>query len=200
MKKIHTLFYETNYRKVFLVLLFMYTGHAYTQTEASVIQQRFETFNNNNYQEKVFLHTDKTVYASGEVLWFKAYVTNAVSNRPSLLSKICYAEIISTDRKSLLQGKIEIDSGKGNVSFLIPSSVRTGNYILRAYTNWMKNFDPQFYFEQEISIINPNKKPEGNIDTTTKNYIQFFPEGGNLVYGLNNTVAYKDFSVDFIEM
>jgi hypothetical protein len=56
----------------------------------------------------------------------------------------------------------------------------------------MKNFDPQFYFEQTISIINPNKGPESNKpDSVLPGYIQFFPEGGNLVYDLNNTVAYK---------
>jgi hypothetical protein len=169
----------------------MQVGYVFSQDEA-VIHQQFETYSNNNYQEKVFLHTDKTVYITGEVIWFKAYITNAASNNFSSLSKICYVEIISADKKVLLQGKIDIDSGKGNGSFQIPTSVRTSNYLIRAYTNWMKNFDPQFYFEQTISIINPNKGPESNKpDNALPGYIQFFPEGGNLVYGLNNTVAYK---------
>jgi hypothetical protein len=175
-----------------LTLLFFICTHISFAQNRLAIQQQFENYSTTNYQEKVFLHTGKTIYATGEVIWFKAYVTSAISNNYSFLSKICYVEIISADKKPLLQGKIEIDSGRGNGSFMIPSSIRTGNYLLRAYTNWMKNFDPQFYFEQEITIINPNKKPEiSNTDNTANNYIQFFPEGGNLVYDANNTVAYK---------
>ena len=34
----------------------------------------------------------------------------------------------------------------------------TGNYIFRAYTSWMKNFSPDFYFEQTIHIVNTLKK------------------------------------------
>lgn len=170
----------------------MQAGYAFSQNEALVIHQQFETYSNNNYQEKVFLHTDKTVYATGEILWFKAYITNANSNNLSLLSSICYVEISGTDKRPLLQAKIDINSGTGNGSFMIPSSIRSGNYLIRAYTNRMKNFDPAFYFEQPITIININKKAQADDTANAGKYsIQFFPEGGNMVYGLNNTVAFK---------
>jgi hypothetical protein len=193
MKKIKTFFSRVIIlRELFILLLLIQGGHTFSQNVSSVIQQQFETYNNNNYQEKVFLHTDKSIYATGEILWFKAYITNAISNKLSTLSKICYVEIISADKKALLQAKIDINSGNGNGSFLIPSSIRTGNYIIRAYTNWMKNFDPEFYFEKTISIINPNKGPEINkTSITLSDQVTFFPEGGNLVYNLNNVVAFK---------
>lgn len=175
-----------------MLLLFLNTKSSFSQNSIITIRQQFKTYASNNYQEKVFLHTDKSVYASGEIIWFKAYVTNVNNNNFSSLSKICYVEVVSADKKALLQGKIDIDSGRGNGSFLIPSSIRTGNYTIRAYTNWMKNFDPQFYFEENITIINPNKKPEHkNADNSLKPFVQFFPEGGNLVYGLNSTVGFK---------
>jgi hypothetical protein len=175
-------------RKYCCLLLFFFQGdYAFSQD----IQQNFESYNNRNFQEKVFLHTDKTVYSAGEILWFKAYITDANSNSLSSLSSICYIEVLNDDKKPLLQGKIDIDSGIGNGSFKIPSSIRTGNYIIRAYTNWMKNFDPSFYYEQTVTIINPNKKALLTKSDTTFYSAKFFPEGGNLVYGLNTTVAFK---------
>lgn len=194
MKKINEIFTEiiNNGSYGLLLMSLLLTSPCFSQESVSTIQHQFEAYTNNNYQEKVFLHIDKTVYATGEVLWFKAYITNAVSNNFSMLSKICYVEIISDNKKQLMQVKISIDSGKGNGSFLLPSSIRSGNYVIRAYTNWMKNFDPQFYFEETISIINPNKKPEFKKQNDTDSaYAGFFPEGGNLVYGLNNNVAFK---------
>jgi hypothetical protein len=175
-----------------MVLMFMYATNIFSQNRVSPIQQQFEINSENNYQEKVFIHTDKTVYATGEIIWLKTYITDAATNMLSPLSKICYVEITGTDKKVLLQGKIDVDSGEGNGSFQIPSSIASGNYMIRGYTNWMKNFDPQYYFEQPITIINPNKKPEfAKADSLVPDYIQFFPEGGNLVAGFANTVAFK---------
>lgn len=173
------------------VALFIFSLNAFSQEDTSYINRLFETYNNKNYQEKVFLHTDKTVYASGEILWLKCYITDAATNKLSLLSGICYVEILSEDKKPLLQAKIDIGSGLGNGSFKIPSSIRTGNYIIRAYTNWMKNFDPSFYYEQIVTIINPNKKALLTKSDSASYSVNFFAEGGNLVSGLNNTVAFK---------
>ncbi len=194
MKEINKIFVKiiNNRSYLFLVISLLLTRPVFSQESVSAIKQKFENYTNNNYQEKVFLHTDKTVYATGEVLWFKAYITDAASNNFSMLSKICYVEIVSDDKKQLMQGKISIDLGRGNGSFFLPSSIRSGNYVIRAYTNWMKNFDAQFYFVETISIINPNKKPEFKKQNDTDSfYAGFFPEGGNLVYGLNNNVAFK---------
>ena len=193
MKKIQHFFAGINFKAICLNCLFLISvSTAFSQQEVAALQQQFENYTSTNYQEKVFLHTDKSVYATGELLWFKCYLTSAATNNFSLLSSICYVEVISEDKRPLLQAKVDIDSGRGSGSILIPSSIHTGNYIIRAYTSWMKNFDAAFYFEQTISIINPNKKVEKRaIDTVTNSTVQFFPEGGNLVYGLTNNVAFK---------
>ena len=192
IKKLHKSVLKIIFSKgCFILLLLFQASKTFSQHEASFVPQSFGMYGANNYQEKVFLHTDKTVYATGEILWFKAYITNA-QNGFSLLSKICYVEILTNDNKPLLQGKISIDSGRGDGSFVLPASVRSGNYIIRAYTNWMKNFDPHLYFYQQISIINPNKKPEiKNTVNADSIHADFFAEGGNLVYGMQNTIAFK---------
>ena len=78
-------------------MLLLHNYNCFAQNVIPAIEDQFNDYNNNYYQEKVFLHTDKTVYATGEILWFKAYVTNAASNKLSTLSKICYVEIIGAD-------------------------------------------------------------------------------------------------------
>lgn len=55
-----------------MFLLLICTNNSFSQNAIPAIEQQFEAYSNNNYQEKVFLHTDKTVYTTGEVLWFKA--------------------------------------------------------------------------------------------------------------------------------
>ncbi len=192
-EKIKTIIGIRKYRNfIFIITCLLFAGNIFSQDSGSIIRSKFEAYNNYNYKEKIFLHTDKTTYVTGEILWFKCYITDAASNKLSALSRICYVEVIGNDKKQLLQAKISIDSGTGNGSFTMPSSIRTGSYVIRAYTNWMKNFDPEFYFEQSISIINPDKKPSVVNPDSVNNYsIRFFPEGGNLVYGLTSKIAFK---------
>ena len=143
-------------------------------------------------QEKLFVHTDKTFYLPGELIWFKIYAIDGLLNKPSTFSKVAYVEILGADHKPILQTKIGLDNATGNGSLQIPLSVTTGNYTLRAYTQWMRNFGADHFFEQKISIINTLKESEFESPKKTKTFqIQFFPEGGNLVEGLSTKMAFK---------
>jgi hypothetical protein len=42
-----------------------------------------------------------------------------------------------------------------------PFSLNSGNYLFRAYTNWMKNFPADYYFEKQITILIPKENPYG---------------------------------------
>ncbi|MDR2585683.1 MAG: hypothetical protein LBC84_05615 [Prevotellaceae bacterium] len=46
-------------------------------------------------QEKIWLHTDKPYYISGEKIWFRAFLADAASHKPMLISKYVYVELIN---------------------------------------------------------------------------------------------------------
>jgi hypothetical protein len=145
-----------------------------------------------NLREKIYLHSDRSLYLCGEVLWFKAYLTSASNNRPLSISKVAYVEILNNEHQPVLQGKIAIKNATGSGSFYLPFSLATGNYELRAYTSWMKNFSPDHYFKKYISIINTTKSLDTAAIHEPVSYIAgFFPEGGNLVNGLESEIAFK---------
>ena len=111
---------------------------------------------------------------------------------PLDLSKVGYVEIIDSSGTHLLQAKIALHDAEGNGSFYLPLTLNSGNYKLRAYTNWMKNFGAEYFFEKDITLVNvqkklslPSIKPVGKYD------VQFFPEGGNMVNNLTSNVAFK---------
>lgn len=167
--------------------------------QSNPLDQLTSSFNNYSkkaIQEKVFMHVDRDLYLSGEIMWFKINVVNGANHKPIDLSKLAYIEIIDTLQHAVLQTKVSLQNGKGDGSFIIPSTIGSGNFKVRAYTNWMKNNSPDFYFEQNIKIINPLR--QGNLTlqkTSSKVDFQFFPEGGNLVANLENKLAFK--VVDF---
>jgi len=104
--------------------------------------------------EKIFVHTDKNYYHAGEIVWFRVFNVDKSRTIPTGLSKLAYVELLDSINKPVLQSKIRLENGAGNGSLLIPPGVPTGTYILRSYTNWMKNFGPEVFFEKEIAVVN----------------------------------------------
>ncbi|MCR8561627.1 hypothetical protein KXD93_28490 [Mucilaginibacter sp. BJC16-A38] len=156
------------------------------------IQNSFNLYRQSAIQEKVFVHTDKSTYLAGEIMWFKIFCVDAATHKPLNLSKVVYVEVLDNTQNPIVQAKINIKNGVGDGSLYIPVTISNGNYKLRAYTNWMKNFSPDYYFEKNIALLNPLKSPEAVAKETANNYdVQFFPEGGNLVAGMNSKVAFK---------
>jgi hypothetical protein len=137
------------------------------------------------------VHTAKTVYLPGEILWFKIYCVDGNDHKPLNLSKVAYVDVLDNNQSRIVEAKVEMKNGSGDGSLYIPVSVSNGNYKLRAYTSWMKNFSPDFYFEKQITLINPLRSPETVRETAQSYDIQFFPEGGYLVTGIKSKVAFK---------
>lgn len=154
--------------------------------------QKFSQYREKAFQEKIFAHLDRTFYLTGETLWFKIYTVDASFHKPVDLSKVAYAEITDAANIPVLQEKIELVQGRGDGSFFVPASLQSGNYRFRIYTSWMKNFAPEFYFDQVITIVNPFIEHEHTKKIKRSACkVQFFPEGGNLVDGFESKVGFK---------
>jgi hypothetical protein len=180
-----------NKKKFILAIYLLTVLQMFGQQNLNDIQVAFHEHNSHALTEKIFTHTDKDLYLAGEIVWFKLYVVNGDNNKPIDVSKVAYVEILDKDQRSVLQGKIALDTGAGNGSLYIPLSFNSGVYRLRAYTNWMKNFDPGYYFEKPITIVNSLKNLNKQ-SAMPRNYdLQFFPEGGSLVQGIQSKVAFK---------
>lgn len=168
--------------------LFLFSSRAQVIQE---VQNSFNLYNQTALQEKIFVHTDKTVYLPGEVLWFKIYCVDGGNHKPLDLSKVVYVDILDNNQNPVSQSKVAIKNGAGDGSIYIPVTVTNGNYKFRAYTSWMKNFSPEFYFEKMITLVNPLKSPVTVKQNNAGYDVQFFPEGGNLVSGITSKVAFK---------
>src|SRR5579859_632838 len=121
----------------FLLLLCLGALPALAQSDAlGSVQTRADTWQNVVLQEKLFVHTDKSFYLAGELLWCRLYCVDGNTHRPQGVSRLAYVELLDQDNKPVLQGKIALEKGFGDGSFYIPPSILTGAYQLRAYTNW----------------------------------------------------------------
>ena len=147
-----------------------------------------------NSIQKLYLHTDKNSYATNEDLWYSSYNVFGSDYRYFLASKYLNLELISPDNKVIVSQKQELIDGRGNGAIKIPTNLISGNYTLRAYTNWMRNFDEAFFFTKKIKIF--GNKSVSTSKEINKIDLQFFPEGGNMIAGLPGKIAFKAIGVD----
>jgi hypothetical protein len=133
------------------------------------------------------MHFDKELYLPGETIWFKAYLFE--ENLPSERSTNFYASIYDDLGKLVKQLVSPVFSGTTDGHFDIPDSIKSTQLICRAYTTWMLNFDTSMLFAQSIKLIN-FKEQNATVGVRTTS-LNFFPEGGDIIEGTSNTIAFK---------
>jgi hypothetical protein len=152
----------------------------------------FEEYTQARLQEKIYLHSDRSFYLSGEICWFKLYDVDASFHKPLDVSTVAYTELLNDKNKPVMQAKIALQEGCGNGSFLLPADLPSGKYKLRSYTSWMKNYSPNYFFEKELTIVNPRSFSEKDtLKQKTTYRMHVFPEGGNLVNGIQSRIAFS---------
>ena len=113
-------------------------------------------------EEKAYVQTDKPYYYPGEKIWFKAYMNYKTPELMDSLSRVLYVELIDPDKKVKQTGIILIEGGAGDGSFILPDAMGTGNYYLRAYTQWMLNYDHEKFFVKSIPVLGLYERPAIN--------------------------------------
>lgn len=185
-------------RATFCALL-LFCAVANSQVTTGKLEDQFNRYGAAVLQEKLYVHVDRNFYLAGDIIWCKLYVVDATLHQPLDVSKVAYVEVLNESNTPVMQAKMALDKGKGNGSLSLPISIASGNYKIRAYTNWMKNAGPDYFFEKTIAIVNTQKnreisKPANTTPVTPE--IRFFPEGGNMVTGITSKIACKVTAAD----
>ena len=102
--------------------------------------------------EKVYLHFDKPYYSVADTMFFKAYLTYE-QNVPSPLSKVVYVDLINSQDSIVKSLKLPVTNSVAYGSLELDMiNFKQGNYHVRAYTVWMFNSDPDYFFTKSIPI------------------------------------------------
>ena len=156
-------------------------------------------------RQKVFLHTDKDTYHVHETMWLKAYLVDASDHLPDTLSGNLYVQLVDSEGKHVRNLVLKLSEGLAHGQMSFPDSLPDGNYLLRAFTNWMFNFSEDFFFTRDIYVHNPeqanyitrgairsNRRFNRDVEQRAE-ALQFsvFPEGGHWVDGLPSRLAFK---------
>lgn len=143
---------------ILIVGCVFFKGHA--QPEGADVRQLLAS-----YREEILLHHDGPVYLTGDYLRFSVLCLDNSTGLLSPLSRVAYVELLDSSNEPVAQVIVELKDGKGKGDVLLPFTMNSGNYLIRAYTRWMRNFPPENYSHTQVTVINPFRplleKPEG---------------------------------------
>ncbi len=185
-----------------VIVFYIFMGFITPLLAQSPIETSLKKYQSNYLPEKIFVHTDKNIYASGEVVWMAVYLMEGLFHTPDTLSQNIKLELRNLKGEVILKQTIASKDGHSAGDFSIPAKLKPGSYQIVAYTNYQMNSDAATLFKKNIQIISGlqegivEEEVEGEIPSKITSLkkpqarIRFFPEGGECVSGITCQIAY----------
>ncbi len=147
---------------------------------------------------KLYLHTDRDLYFQSDSIWFKAYYVDGQAHQFIDGYYNLFVELINAEGEIIQNQVIPLTYGvsSGNIKF--SPKIAQGNYTIRAYTNYQRDFGEDAYFHKDISISRVKSSLELEEDqkidhklTPPKIDVAFLPEGGIILEDQMNIIGIK---------
>lgn len=119
-------------------------------------------------------------------LFFKAYLLTGPQQNRYSNSRVLHIELQDTKGTTVKKQFHEIVDGMVTGTITLPKRTKEGNYTVKAYTQWMKNYSDTPYAKKQILIGDAF-----NANTSAINTVTILPEGGTFLQGYKNKIAFQ---------
>jgi len=139
--------------KIILLLLFSINQIGFSQADS---EQTFHTIEGpKNSGEEIFFETDRQFYCINERIYFKLRYNFIHQIEDVHWSNVIYVEFLRWNGDRIVQAKFKLNENSASGYLTIPNTLHSGNYYIRAYTKWMRNFPLEDYSYKLVKVINP---------------------------------------------
>lgn len=186
-----------------LSILILCSFFLYAPSSKENISSNLKKYKEEFYPDKVYLHTDKNMYALEDTVWIKTYLVNGITHLSNSKSKVVHIDLVGPDQKVIESHKVYSDTWGASSDIILNRELGAGTFTISAYTQHGLNYSEDHVFTKSIKVFDINaeiENPRTNSTTSeikidkpsrTRPEIEFYPEGGYLVEGLQNKVAIK---------
>ncbi|SHI34014.1 TonB-dependent Receptor Plug Domain [Tangfeifania diversioriginum] len=148
--------------------------------------------------EKIYLHTDREFYFTGETIRFKSYLTDSRSGKLIPGAENIYINLVHESGAIVSETILLSLNGQSHSGITLPDTLKEGGYILQAFTNYLLNFGEASFFQKPLKIAHPagSLRAIDRIERSAASRemaadASFLPEGGVLLENTSNLVAFK---------
>lgn len=125
----------------------------YALSELRSIANEYDTQGSQDFLvEKIDLTTDRLIYQNGEQILVKGNVINLSTNKLINDQQLVHVELID-ERGQIVDYKLkQIENGTFETGFKLTDQLIQGQYVIRAYTDYMTNFDHSYFGHKTIGL------------------------------------------------
>lgn len=141
--------------------------------------------------QELKLNTDRLLYQTTEEISISALVLNHRTQTPMTESEIIHFELLNEQKEIIKRKTRQLNKGISQVKMSIPDTTVRGQYYVRAFTDYMLNFDHGLIPHKPIGIgmIHYPVIPETNINDSIQ--ISLYPDGGRLMSGESSRIVFR---------
>jgi hypothetical protein len=179
-------------KSILLIILFITVTVVKCQNSTDETKLKIATTLENYFdleRESIHLHLDKTSFINNESIWYQGYIINRKTNKPYFTTNVFV--VLYDEKGNQISEKLQYASnGVFCGKIILSPKLKSGNYYIQVYTNWMNNFSENESTTIKINVINPNEgiKNYKKINTETLDF-KLNPEGKSYVLGIQNQVG-----------
>ncbi|SEW24791.1 hypothetical protein [Chitinophaga arvensicola] len=179
--------HSTSFRKCVLLLSLLTTAMLHAYSQLSPVNQALNKFALKETVEHIYLQYDKPYYQPGETVWFKAWCL--MGTMPTASTKTMYVDWSDDSGHIVAHDAYPVANASTHGQFDVPASYTGKTLHVQAYTKWMLNFDTAFLYRKTLPIFQ-EKDTVIPSAPDPRDTLFFFPEGGDMVTGLFNRIAF----------
>ena len=145
-------------------------------------------------RKSVYLHLDNTTYMMGDSIRYAAYLLQNDFSRSQQHPDTLFVQLISPKGNVAYNSKLLLTENT-SISGHIPTTALDGGgmYEVRAFTSEMHQVDPTDYYSNFIPVFEKRKtssSQEGKQAIDCSIALRIFPEGGRMVHGIQQRIAF----------
>ena len=152
----------------------------------------------NRLREKVWLTLSKPYFYPGETAWIGGQMLYQDAFLADSLSRVVHVDLITEDSGIIQSATFPIQQGKISGALVLPKEMKPGDYVIRAYTHWNRNFLMDDQFLAPFVVME-----EGYIPEMEKEALEVFSDAimVKAEYTLSDSLNYRvmDLQLDFLD-
>jgi len=152
------------------------------------LQKKYNAYAIRYPQVNIHLTFNQPGYSPGDTAFFSAWYLNEAI-QPVNGSHIITLDLISGEGKVVQKIRFKTVNGRAANQLIFEKTLPPGGYDIVCYTDWMKNFDNDWFYRKRINL---QSEKEVILKSEVKNdQVTFYPEGGHCVSGIENRIIVR---------
>ncbi|HCW08360.1 MAG TPA: hypothetical protein DGG95_13450 [Cytophagales bacterium] len=152
----------------------------------SIVKSKSSNYFNKIDRVKLELILNQPKYVPGDTIIIRSLYLKATDLKPVMGTQVVHVALFDQNGKIELTRFFSITNGVSTNKLVLPKELTTGKYTLLAFTEWMKNLDQALFYKQDFIVAGSKL-----LRKIVKDTIEFYPEGGRLLSGLPNNIAFR---------